>query len=69
MNNLGTFDYIALFLVIIGAINWGFVGVGHFLDVDLDLVNLLLGEVEMARNLIYILVGLAGGQLALSWIT
>jgi len=48
-------DVIALVLVIIGAINWGLVGLGGW-----DLVNLIFGSVAWLAKVVYILVGLAG---------
>lgn len=49
-------DWIALVLVIIGAVNWGLVGVGVG-----DVVDMLLGTaVPWLATVIYILVGLAG---------
>ena len=47
-------------LVIIGAINWGLVGVGNFVGANWNLVNIIFGSVPVAQNLIYLLVGLAG---------
>ncbi len=49
------FDYTALTLVIIGAINWGLIGFFRF-----DLVATLFGEATMLSRTIYALVGLAG---------
>ncbi|NLT94655.1 MAG: DUF378 domain-containing protein [Clostridia bacterium] len=49
-------DKIALVLVIIGAINWGLIGLLRF-----DLVaNLFGGQTSMLSRIIYSLVGLAG---------
>jgi len=48
-------DWIALVLVIIGAVNWGLVGLAN-----LDLVDLILGSVPWLAKTVYILVGLAG---------
>jgi hypothetical protein len=48
-------DWIALVLVIIGAINWGLVGLWSF-----DLVDAIFGGVAWLATLIYVLVGLAG---------
>ena len=48
-------DWIALVLVIIGAVNWGLVGVGEW-----NLVSLILGGIPMLAQIVYILVGLAG---------
>ena len=50
-------NWIAIILAIIGAINWGLVGL-----LNLDLVALLLGVGSLAK-LVYILVGLAGVYL------
>lgn len=52
--------YTALILVIIGAINWGLVGLFQF-----DLVaNLLGGQTAAASRLVYALVGVAGVVVA-----
>lgn len=49
------FDYTAITLVIIGAINWGLIGFFR-----LDLVNLIFGNMTWLSRLIYAIVGLAG---------
>lgn len=48
-------DYIALILVIVGAINWGLVGLFGF-----DLVGTLLGTMSVLSRIVYVLVGIAG---------
>lgn len=48
-------DYTALTLVIIGAVNWGLIGIFKF-----DLVAFLFGNMSWFSRLIYILVGLSG---------
>jgi uncharacterized membrane protein YuzA (DUF378 family) len=48
-------DWIAGVLVIIGALNWGLVGLFQF-----DLVAAILGAGSMMTRIIYVLVGLAG---------
>ena len=48
-------DYIALILVIIGAVNWGLIGFFQF-----DLVSTLFGTMSMFSRIIYALVGIAG---------
>ena len=48
-------DYTALTLVIIGAINWGLIGI-----FKLDLVNLLFGNMSWISRIVYSLVGLSG---------
>lgn len=55
-----TLDWASLTLVIVGAINWGLVGVGGFFDANWNLVNILLGSVPLVESLVYLLVGIAG---------
>lgn len=53
----------SLALVLVGALNWGLVGLGGFLDTNLNVVDLLLGEqmlgTPVVANVVYLLVGLA----------
>lgn len=46
-------------LVIIGALNWGLVGLGDFMGSNLNVVNMLLGSMPMVESVVYLLVGLA----------
>lgn len=46
---------ISIILVIIGAINWGLVGI-----LKLDLVDAVFGSVSWLATIVYVLVGLAG---------
>lgn len=55
-----TLDLVAKILAIVGAINWGLVGVGYFVGTNLNLVNLALGSIPVLENIVYILVGIAG---------
>ena len=48
-------DTIALVLIIIGAINWGLVGIFNF-----NLVDTLFGTMSVISRIIYILVGISG---------
>lgn len=48
-------DKIALALVIIGAINWGLIGIFNF-----NLVDTILGAMSILSRIIYILVGISG---------
>lgn len=59
MNKLNVLDWIAVILTIIGAINWGLVGVA-----DWNLVDSIFG-MGMAATIVYDLVGLAGIYLLL----
>ena len=51
-------DYTALTLVIIGAINWGLIGLFR-----LDLVSLLFGNMTWLSRVVYALVGISGMYL------
>ena len=55
-------DWLSLLLVIVGALNWGLVGIAHFVDqtANWNLVNILLDSVPAAEAGVYLLVGLAG---------
>lgn len=48
-------DKVALALVIIGAINWGLIGLFKF-----NLVELLFGDMTVLARIVYSLVGLSG---------
>lgn len=48
-------DTIALILVIIGAINWGLIGIFNF-----NLVDTLFGTMNIISRVIYTLVGISG---------
>ena len=56
---MGTLDTVAMVLVVIGAINWGLVGL-----LDLNVVS-YLGE-GLAK-IVYILVGVSGVLVLWSW--
>ena len=58
---------IAMILVLIGALNWGLVGVGLFFGSNYDLVDYIaytLG-IDMLAMVVYVLVGLSGIYLLL----
>lgn len=50
-----TLDYVALVLVIVGAVNWGLIG---FLSIDL--VRLIFGDMTLLARIVYALVGISG---------
>lgn len=52
---LNAIDWLALVLVIVGAVNWGLVGV-----FDFDLVATLFGDMSALSRIVYTLVGLGG---------
>ena len=48
-------DKIALVLIIIGAINWGLIGLFKF-----DIVATLFGNMSLLSRIVYTLVGISG---------
>jgi uncharacterized membrane protein YuzA (DUF378 family) len=60
---MNTLETVAFVLVVVGALNWGLVGL-----LDLNLVDALLGGLGMAVvKIVYILVGLSGVVVLWSW--
>ena len=52
---MNALDYTALTIAIIGAVNWGLVGIFRF-----DLIAALFGNMSWFSRLVYILGGLSG---------
>ncbi len=50
-------NHIAKWLVTVGALNWGLVGIGSLAGTNLNIVNLILGSMPMLETLVYILIG------------
>lgn len=50
-----TLDSICLVLVVIGAVNWGLIGL-----FEIDLVRIIFGDMSILSRIVYTLVGLAG---------
>ena len=48
---------VAWILIIVGALNWGLVGLGGFLGGNWNLVQMLLGSWPALEWLVYVLVG------------
>ena len=67
MKNVGL---VATLLVVVGAVNWGLVGLGALMGYsDWNLVQMLLGSWPVVANLVYVLVGLSGLWLLWDWYT
>jgi uncharacterized protein len=49
-----TLNMLAVWLVVIGGVNWGTVGL-----LNLNIVNMLLGSMPTIEQLVYILVGIS----------
>lgn len=52
-------NVIAYALVLIGALNWGLVGIGGFVGGNWNAVNLVLGSIPTLEWIVYLLVGLS----------
>ena len=52
-------DFVALLLVIVGAVNWGLIGLFKF-DLVAELVGEEFGTVNAVSRVIYTLVGVSG---------
>lgn len=48
-------DYTALVITVIGALNWGLIGLFRF-----NLVSFLFGDISWISRIVYILVGICG---------
>ena len=48
-------DYTALVIAVIGAVNWGLIGLFR-----LDLVAMVFGQMSLISRIIYVLVGICG---------
>jgi uncharacterized membrane protein YuzA (DUF378 family) len=59
-------DVVVAVLVVVGALNWGLVGVARF-DLVAALFGLSFGEVSGLTAVVYGLVGVAGLYQALFW--
>ena len=59
MQKLNALDWIALILVIVGALNWGLVGLFQF-----DLVAAIFGDMSAIARVVYTLVGVSGLYIA-----
>ena len=57
---------IAFVLVIVGALNWGLVALGSWMESNWNVVNLLLGQWSALENIVYLLIGLAAISLLTS---
>jgi uncharacterized membrane protein YuzA (DUF378 family) len=59
-------DILATILVIVGALNWGLVGLARF-DLVAMLFGMQFGEVSFLTAVVYALVGIAGIYEVFGW--
>ncbi len=48
---------LAFVLAMIGALNWGLIGLGSIAQFNGNLVNMIFGSLPIVESLVYILVG------------
>lgn len=46
-------------LLIVGGLNWGLVGIGMFAGINLNVVNLIVGNWPAVEAIVYLLVGVS----------
>jgi uncharacterized membrane protein YuzA (DUF378 family) len=59
-------DVLATVLVVVGALNWGLVGLARF-DLVAALFGMQFGETSPLTSIVYVLVGLAGVYQAVAF--
>lgn len=55
-------ELVAMLLVVVGALNWGLVGL-----LNMNLVNALLGAWPSLEKVVYVLVGVSGLWMLYDW--
>jgi uncharacterized membrane protein YuzA (DUF378 family) len=60
MYKFNLFDKITFILVLVGAINWGLVGLGNF-----DLIEFTFSFIPLVQRIFYVIIGLAGLNIIL----
>lgn len=58
-----TVEMIGWILVIVGALNWGLIGLGGFMNSNWNVVGMLLGAWPQVEWVVYILVGLSAAWM------
>ncbi len=64
----GPVGMVACILVLVGALNWGLVGLGAFLNKNLNVVTMLVGTWPRVEAIVYILVGLSALLMLVEWV-
>lgn len=59
-----TVSTVGFWLVLVGAINWGLVGLGGFFGGDWNVVHMIFGSFAWLESAVYAVVGLSGVMLA-----
>jgi uncharacterized membrane protein YuzA (DUF378 family) len=61
-----TLDVMAAVLLVVGGLNWGFVGIAQF-DLVATIFGMRFGETSALSSVVYVLVGLSALYQALSF--
>ena len=56
-------------LLMVGGLNWGFVGVGNLMSSDWNIVKMIIGSWPMLEAMVYVLVGAAAVYELYGWAT
>jgi uncharacterized protein len=64
--NMKKLDVLAAILVVVGALNWGFVAIARF-DLVATIFGMKFGEVSALSGVVYGLVALAGLYQGFGW--
>lgn len=51
---------IGYYLILVGAVNWGLVGLGGFFGADWNIVHMIFGGIPVVESAVYVIVGIAG---------
>ncbi len=54
-----------VWILVIGGVVWGLVGLGYFLGTNLNLLNLVLGSWPVVENAVYVIVGICA--IGVAW--
>lgn len=54
-------------LLIVGGLNWGFVGVGNLMRSDWNIVKMVIGSWPILESVVYVLVGAAAVYKLYGW--
>lgn len=60
MYKFSLLDKITFILVLVGAINWGLIGLGNF-----DIINFAFSSVPLVQRIFYVFFGMAGLNIIL----
>lgn len=60
MKQMDALGWAVFVLLVVGALNWGILGLTALVGTGTNVVNLILGSIPILENIVYVLVGLAG---------